>query len=320
MNLANTYMVVVTLAMLGLLANTCSEKNKYKNLGQNIPSNAVGLPVEATHTQIEVNPGSKFENSESLGQFLISCNQRGCPPDKVILSYSYAQEHFDDKSYYINPFFKTCKLLESELRFCPAGLKVEYSQTFGKYILTCSDNRGNVYFDFLKYANQVNGNPLVMTPIYDPNNLTHGQEIKVWKSLNDCQMYYDTHKNENDQNKLLTQGWWSERNDLTYDELYLLWLTLLHKEDSSATMTSVLEAYKKKYYPDLSNYDFDQKIGASQGKGLYVPPPPKAEKKKASRRYDNDDEGTVYCCDGTISPTCTYPHQGCCSWHGGICG
>lgn len=27
----------------------------------------------------------------------------------------------------------------------------------------------------------------------------------------------------------------------------------------------------------------------------------------------------VQCCDGTTSPTCTTPHRGCCSRHGGIC-
>lgn len=27
----------------------------------------------------------------------------------------------------------------------------------------------------------------------------------------------------------------------------------------------------------------------------------------------------VRCCDGTFSPTCTTPHQGCCSHHGGVC-
>ena len=28
---------------------------------------------------------------------------------------------------------------------------------------------------------------------------------------------------------------------------------------------------------------------------------------------------TIQCCDGTYSPTCTYRHRGCCSWHGGVC-
>lgn len=28
----------------------------------------------------------------------------------------------------------------------------------------------------------------------------------------------------------------------------------------------------------------------------------------------------VMCCDGTQSPTCVYPHRGCCSYHGGVCG
>jgi len=29
--------------------------------------------------------------------------------------------------------------------------------------------------------------------------------------------------------------------------------------------------------------------------------------------------GTVQCCDGSCSPTCTTRHQGCCSKHGGVC-
>jgi len=28
----------------------------------------------------------------------------------------------------------------------------------------------------------------------------------------------------------------------------------------------------------------------------------------------------VCCCDGSVSPTCTTVHQGCCSHHGGVCG
>jgi hypothetical protein len=30
-------------------------------------------------------------------------------------------------------------------------------------------------------------------------------------------------------------------------------------------------------------------------------------------------EGRVCCCDGSISPTCTTVHRGCCSRHGGVC-
>jgi len=30
-------------------------------------------------------------------------------------------------------------------------------------------------------------------------------------------------------------------------------------------------------------------------------------------------EGRVCCCDGSVSPTCTYVHRGCCSHHGGVC-
>jgi hypothetical protein len=29
--------------------------------------------------------------------------------------------------------------------------------------------------------------------------------------------------------------------------------------------------------------------------------------------------GHVCCCDGTLSPTCTTVHRGCCSHHGGVC-
>lgn len=27
----------------------------------------------------------------------------------------------------------------------------------------------------------------------------------------------------------------------------------------------------------------------------------------------------IRCCDGTLSPSCTYVHSGCCSHHGGVC-
>lgn len=32
-----------------------------------------------------------------------------------------------------------------------------------------------------------------------------------------------------------------------------------------------------------------------------------------------EERGKVCCCDGTISPTCTYVKRGCCSHHGGVC-
>ena len=35
--------------------------------------------------------------------------------------------------------------------------------------------------------------------------------------------------------------------------------------------------------------------------------------------YPTVAEANVLCCDGTESPTCTYVHAGCCSWHGGVC-
>jgi hypothetical protein len=40
------------------------------------------------------------------------------------------------------------------------------------------------------------------------------------------------------------------------------------------------------------------------------------------KRQDTDsgaDQGRVCCCDGSVSPTCTYVHRGCCSHHGGVC-
>jgi hypothetical protein len=37
---------------------------------------------------------------------------------------------------------------------------------------------------------------------------------------------------------------------------------------------------------------------------------------------DDDGDGSLRCCDGMLSPTCTCSgsHQGCCSHHGGVCG
>jgi hypothetical protein len=34
----------------------------------------------------------------------------------------------------------------------------------------------------------------------------------------------------------------------------------------------------------------------------------------------NSCGGTIRCCDGSCSPTCTTVHRGCCSHHGGVCG
>ncbi|WP_437935801.1 hypothetical protein [Sorangium sp. So ce341] len=39
----------------------------------------------------------------------------------------------------------------------------------------------------------------------------------------------------------------------------------------------------------------------------------------APARPRSASEGRVCCCDGTLSPTCTYVKRGCCSHHGGVC-
>jgi hypothetical protein len=39
----------------------------------------------------------------------------------------------------------------------------------------------------------------------------------------------------------------------------------------------------------------------------------------ASVEGDSAPSGRVCCCDGTVSPTCTYVKRGCCSHHGGVC-
>jgi hypothetical protein len=40
---------------------------------------------------------------------------------------------------------------------------------------------------------------------------------------------------------------------------------------------------------------------------------------EAARQRSRINAGRVCCCDGTLSPTCTYVKRGCCSHHGGIC-
>ncbi len=40
---------------------------------------------------------------------------------------------------------------------------------------------------------------------------------------------------------------------------------------------------------------------------------------RSGRPRPAPDEGRVCCCDGTLSPTCTYVKRGCCSHHGGVC-
>lgn len=39
----------------------------------------------------------------------------------------------------------------------------------------------------------------------------------------------------------------------------------------------------------------------------------------AAKSADNQRQQHVRCCDGTLSPSCTYVHSGCCSHHGGVC-
>ncbi|MDC0750005.1 hypothetical protein [Polyangium mundeleinium] len=40
---------------------------------------------------------------------------------------------------------------------------------------------------------------------------------------------------------------------------------------------------------------------------------------KAVQVPREEPPGRVCCCDGTVSPTCTTVHRGCCSHHGGVC-
>ncbi|WP_437575408.1 hypothetical protein [Sorangium sp. So ce887] len=40
---------------------------------------------------------------------------------------------------------------------------------------------------------------------------------------------------------------------------------------------------------------------------------------RSGRPRPAPDEDRVCCCDGTLSPTCTYVKRGCCSHHGGVC-
>jgi hypothetical protein len=59
--------------------------------------------------------------------------------------------------------------------------------------------------------------------------------------------------------------------------------------------------------------------------------PPKAEapsqrRERAPKRVSTQrpepprrQRSGVCCCDGSMSPTCTYVHSGCCSHHGGVC-
>lgn len=45
---------------------------------------------------------------------------------------------------------------------------------------------------------------------------------------------------------------------------------------------------------------------------------PAIERRERPAREERDSSG-VRCCDGSMSPTCTTPHRGCCSHHGGLC-
>lgn len=41
--------------------------------------------------------------------------------------------------------------------------------------------------------------------------------------------------------------------------------------------------------------------------------------RERARERASESSGRVCCCDGSISPTCTYVKRGCCSHHGGVC-
>ncbi|HEX4341316.1 MAG TPA: hypothetical protein VH062_35655 [Polyangiaceae bacterium] len=70
----------------------------------------------------------------------------------------------------------------------------------------------------------------------------------------------------------------------------------------------------------------DEKESGKLAKLAEAPPPPPASRARASASSDDaeDDngDGSLRCCDGMLSPTCTCSgsHQGCCSHHGGVCG
>lgn len=38
-----------------------------------------------------------------------------------------------------------------------------------------------------------------------------------------------------------------------------------------------------------------------------------------SPQPEHQESKHVRCCDGSLSPSCTYVHSGCCSHHGGVC-
>lgn len=56
-----------------------------------------------------------------------------------------------------------------------------------------------------------------------------------------------------------------------------------------------------------------QKAAEEQRAPAAADPAPEAPAPKSA-------PGRVCCCDGTVSPTCTYVKRGCCSHHGGVCG
>ncbi|HRI68557.1 MAG TPA: hypothetical protein PK156_30220, partial [Polyangium sp.] len=54
-----------------------------------------------------------------------------------------------------------------------------------------------------------------------------------------------------------------------------------------------------------------------QQKAAFQPPP--APRPAPAPAPAPRESGRVCCCDGSVSPTCTTVHRGCCSRHGGVC-
>lgn len=78
-------------------------------------------------------------------------------------------------------------------------------------------------------------------------------------------------------------------------------------------LSSEAQALRSEIQPGLDKLDA-QREAARQRQAA-------AEARRRERAERSWSSNRVRCCDGTLSPSCTYDRslRGCCSWHGGVC-
>lgn len=67
--------------------------------------------------------------------------------------------------------------------------------------------------------------------------------------------------------------------------------------------------------PEAEEVELERPRGWSSGEAIF-------ERAEESSGPNMEPADRIRCCDGSLSPSCTYSQGslgGCCSWHGGVC-